>query len=234
MRQRPRYAAPPSATAAGCALGRVGAHRLRGARGSTAKARSPAASRAGCASSGHARLEHCRVVGRFAAGEGEVGAAERLERAHRVGLALRSRRPPARPANRSNPRSATSASSASASRKCRYGAAGLTPAARAASAMVKPAGPFSRDQIQRGLDQRLAQVAVMVAAPPGAAVLSRPAHVNGFYITRRPEPAPAAGLPATSCPTSPSCCPAPPGCRPRGCRPPASPRSSPPPCPCRR
>src|SRR5260370_17230287 len=41
------------------------------------------------------------------------------------------------------------------------------------------------DQIERGADQRLAQIAVVIAAPPVAIVaLPRPAHVRDFYIKR--------------------------------------------------
>src|SRR5213593_870461 len=40
-----------------------------------------------------------------------------------------------------------------------------------------------RDQIERGADQRLAQIAVVIAAPPAVVVaLPGPAHVKGFYI----------------------------------------------------
>ena len=49
-------------------------------------------------------------------------------------------------------------------------------------------GAFLGDQRQRRLDQRLAQVAVMVAAAFEAA-LAGPAHVYEFYICRRGDPA---------------------------------------------
>src|ERR1700751_6014514 len=45
----------------------------------------------------------------------------------------------------------------------------------------KPGGTFFRDQVEGGLDQRLAKIAVMIAAA-SARPLSRPAHVMRFYI----------------------------------------------------
>ena len=48
-----------------------------------------------------------------------------------------------RSANIAKPCRATSSISSSRPRKCRYGAAALTPAARAASTSVKPNGPRS-------------------------------------------------------------------------------------------
>ena len=54
---------------------------------------------------------------------------------------------------------------------------------RAASAKVKPAAPFSRDQAERRLQQRLFQIAVMIAAL-GAALFLAPAHVKDFYMSR--------------------------------------------------
>ncbi len=59
---------------------------------------------------------------------------------------------------------------------------------RAASAIVKPAGPLSAISAQRRLDQRLAQIAVMIAAALVAAGTG-PAHVKDFYIGRRRNPA---------------------------------------------
>ena len=44
--------------------------------------------------------------------------------------------------------------------------------------------PLFRDQIERCLQQRLFQIAVMVAAL-GAAIFLAPAHVKGFYMSRR-------------------------------------------------
>jgi len=49
------------------------------------------------------------------------------------------------------------------------------------------ARPFLRNEIERRLDQRFFQVAVVIAA---RAAVARPAHVKGFYITRgRPSSA---------------------------------------------
>jgi hypothetical protein len=52
-------------------------------------------------------------------------------------------------------------------------------AQRAASAKVNPAGLFC-DQVKRGPDQRLAQIAVVISAEAIAVPMSRPAHVKGF------------------------------------------------------
>ena len=49
---------------------------------------------------------------------------------------------------------------------------------------MKPAGPFLRDQVERGADQRLPQVAVVIAAPLRAAVVLGPAHVRMSYMSR--------------------------------------------------
>jgi hypothetical protein len=50
----------------------------------------------------------------------------------------------------------------------------------------EPGGPLFRDQIEGGLDQCLAKVA-MVIAPASKRSLSRPAHVNEFYIKSTPQ-----------------------------------------------
>ncbi len=113
----------------------------------------------------------------WVAGEREIGFADSLERlANGSGLPS-SQAALSASSNSTKPRCATSASNSSRSRKCRYGAAGLTPAARAASAKVKPARALLGDQRQRGPDQRLAQVAVVIAARAFAAV-SGPIHVD--------------------------------------------------------
>ncbi len=46
------------------------------------------------------------------------------------------------------------------------------------------AGPFFGNQSERCLQQRLLQIAVMIAAL-GAALFLAPAHVKGFYMSRR-------------------------------------------------
>ena len=67
-----------------------------------------------------------------------------------------------RSAKISNPWRATSSIRSSRPRKWRYGAAGLTPARRAASAMLKPSGPFSSISLSAASHQSLAQVAVVI------------------------------------------------------------------------
>ena len=87
------------------------------------------------------RAEHHPVVVRMGYGPPHIDAGRVLSPGPRLGLA---RRPPARAACRSrNPCSATAASSSALSAKCRYGAAALTPARRAASVKVNPFGPSS-------------------------------------------------------------------------------------------
>src|SRR5260370_25919797 len=68
------------------------------------------------------------------------------------------------------------------SRKCRYGAAGLTPAIRGIG-KGESGRAFFRDQPERRLQQRLLQIAVVIAAL-GAALFLVPAHVKGFYMSR--------------------------------------------------
>src|SRR5262249_6904070 len=45
-------------------------------------------------------------------------------------------------------------------------------------------GPLAGDQIERRLDQRLAQIAVVIAAALPGALMSRPPHVNDYNIDR--------------------------------------------------
>ena len=47
----------------------------------------------------------------------------------------------------------------------------------------EPTGPLLADQAQGGLDQRLAQIAVMIAAPPAGTF--RPIRVRRIYIKGR-------------------------------------------------
>src|SRR5262249_1171010 len=49
----------------------------------------------------------------------------------------------------------------------------------------KPGWSFLRDQLERGADQGLFQIAVVIAARTGTPALPGPAHVKGFYMTRR-------------------------------------------------
>ena len=93
----------------------------------------------------------------------------------------RPRRAPA-PSRTARSRAARhSAISSSRSRKWRYGAAGLTPAQRAASAKVKPAGPFCAISSSAARTSASLQIAVVIAARAPSR-LPRPAHVNSFYI----------------------------------------------------
>ena len=75
-------------------------------------------------------------------------------------------------------------SSSSRSRKCRYGAAGLTPGHPRGIGKGEAGRAFFRDQPERRLQQRLFQIAVMIAAL-GAALFLAPAHVKGFYMSWR-------------------------------------------------
>src|SRR6185437_2734782 len=49
-------------------------------------------------------------------------------------------------------------------------------------------GPLLGNQMERRIEQRLAQIAVMVTAPLIVAAWSRPAHVNVFYISWSANP----------------------------------------------
>ena len=139
-----------------------------------------------------ARLEHRGVVGRFAAGEAEVGATQRLEGAHRVGKAVV-------PGGGQHSGEALETAQRHF-RQQRVGVAEM-PVRRGGTDAGEPRrlgdGEAGRallgDQRQRRLDQRLAQIAVMVAAAFEAA-LPGPAHVKEFYITRAGDPSAAMAL----------------------------------------
>ena len=55
--------------------------------------------------------------------------------------------------------------------KVPVGAAGLTPASRAASVKLKPAGAVLLDQLARRLEQDLLQIAVVIGARPVPALI---------------------------------------------------------------
>ena len=71
--------------------------------------------------------------------------------------------------NRRCASSATAAISASRLAKCRNGAPGETPARRAASRDADRLGPALADQLQRGIDQHAAEVAMVIGLRRGGA-----------------------------------------------------------------
>src|SRR5262249_2593183 len=48
----------------------------------------------------------------------------------------------------------------------------------------EPTRPLLGDQVERGADQGLAQIAVVIAAPPGPMVVSRPTHREYFTTSQ--------------------------------------------------
>jgi hypothetical protein len=137
---------------------------------------------------GEAGFEHCGIGGRFLPGEGEVGAAAILDRRHRVWPAqipgrFQRRGEPLEPlpCDLRHQRVAVAempvgSGGTDSGRACHFGEA-------------EPRWAALGDQRQRRGDQRLAQVAVVVALAPFRARATRgigaEAHVNGVYINCR-------------------------------------------------
>ena len=150
---------------------------------STAKARSPASLSSRCSASGEPGLEHGGEIGGLAAREGEVGLAQPVEGCTRIGPALV-------PGGRKLLLEALEAAPRHVGHQG-VAVAEMAVGRRRADAGVarglgegETCGPFLADQVEGGLDQGLPQVAVMVAAPPAAAV-PVPAHGPGNLAQAR-------------------------------------------------
>ena len=131
-------------------------------------------------------LEHRGVVGRLAAGEGEVGATQRLEGAEEVGAAIV-------PCAHQGLGEASEAAQGNF-RQQRLGVPEVairrawTDACEARSLCDRETrGTFLGDQRGGGFHQRLPKVAVVVASTFEGA-LAGPAHVTEFYIGRDVDP----------------------------------------------
>ena len=141
----------------------------------------------GCAQFGgvverDAGLEHRRIIGRLVAGEGEIGAADALERGEGVRPAVipgafEMRREQLEAAQRDigDQRLAVAEMPVWRGRANPRRAGGLGES--------EPGGALARDQIERRLDQRLPQIAVVIAAALARSG-SRPPHVKDYNITR--------------------------------------------------
>src|SRR5262245_26731311 len=127
---------------------------------------------------GYARFEHRREIGRLITRETKVGAAKALEGRRRA-------RPPVVPggsealgetlkalARHVRHQGITVAEMAIGRRRADAGLPGRL-------GKCEAGGTFLRNEVESGADQRLAQVAVVVAAPSAAAV-SGPAHGGGL------------------------------------------------------
>ncbi len=132
----------------------------------------------------NAGFEHRRVIGGLGARKGEIGFAEPVERRHRIGTAVvpgfGERRLELLEAAQRDVRQEFVAVAEMPVRR-RRADAGPTGGLRKSEA----GRAFFGNQLQRGAQQRLFQVAVMVAARPGSAAVFGPAHVNGLYMSRR-------------------------------------------------
>ena len=126
-----------------------------------------------------ARFEHRGIVGGLGAREGEIGPADIVEGGERIGLA-------AGPAGREHRLEALEALARHVGQQ-RLAIAEVTVGRRRADARRTRGvgeGEAGRalflDQLARGLDQRLAQIAVVI----GALGSTFPTHVKGVYIER--------------------------------------------------
>src|SRR6266436_5639765 len=134
---------------------------------------------------GKPRLEHRRVKGGFFASKGQIGPADILEGGKRIGPAF-------------VPGAVQALLEQLEAAACHIGEQRLTIAkvpvgrrrtdpGRARGIRECEAGrPFLGNQVERGADQRLAEIAVVVAATPGRRIASGPAHVR-HSTTRRQQ-----------------------------------------------
>src|SRR5438067_165380 len=133
---------------------------------------------------GQAGLEHRGVERGFFAREGEVGAADILERDKGVG-------PPLVPGAVEAFLEQFEAAARHIGEQCLavakipVGSPRADPCRARRIAEGERRRPFLGKQVGRGADQRLAQIAVVIAAPPGRLIVSRPAHAR-YSTTSRP------------------------------------------------
>ena len=129
-----------------------------------------------------AGLEHRGVVRRLVAGEGEIGSTRRLERDIGIGLAvvpgLLQRIAKQLEAALGDVRHQGVAVAEMAVRR-----RGADPRRARGIGEGEAGRPLLADQVKRGPDQRLAQIAVVVALAALGPVVLRPSHVNGSYMS---------------------------------------------------
>ena len=126
-------------------------------------------------------LEHGGVIGRLVAREGEIGAAEVFKCAQRIRAAfvpapLEFGSEKVEPAPRHVRHQVVAVAEVSVGRARAH--AGRARGFRHGESCR----PLVGDQLERAADQRLAQVAVVIAA---SALVSRPSHVTRSYMNRR-------------------------------------------------
>ena len=147
------------------------------------KARSLAAMQGGVGIDGKPGFEHRRIERRLVAGESEIGLADPLERGDGVGAAVV-------PGLREQRLELLEAALRDAGQQFVAVAEMPVGRGRADAGHARGIGKgetgraLFRDQVERRLQQRLFQIAVMIAAL-GAALFLAPAHVKGFYMSRR-------------------------------------------------
>src|SRR5262249_1535154 len=128
-------------------------------------------------------LEHRRVIGGLGSREFKVGLAQPIKRGERLRPAITPRpikynREPLESAQRD----ASEKFIAVAEMAIGRGRAHARPPRGLCKS--ETCRPLLRDQFQGGAQQRLSQVAVVVAARTTAFLVFRPAHVNSFYMSR--------------------------------------------------
>src|SRR6516164_4556455 len=129
---------------------------------------------------GEPRFEHRRVIGRLVTGEGEISPADIFESSEGVRTAvvpgaveMRSKQLEPAPRDVGDQRVAVT--------EMAIGGGGADPGPARGIGKGKPCRALFCNQVEGGLDQRLAQIAVVISAPP-ARPLFRPPHVNIVYI----------------------------------------------------
>ncbi len=131
------------------------------------------------------RLEHHRVARRFLAGEGEIGAAERVEGGERRGHAI----VPGHVETRGEaiePAAGDLGEQRLAVAEMAVGRGGTDAGKPRRLGQAEAGRPILLDERAGGLEQDLLQIAVMIGTRAAPAVVGG-RHVSGFYFKARPE-----------------------------------------------
>src|SRR5246127_3820905 len=118
-------------------------------------------------------------------GEGEIGPTDILEGGERVGAATVPSAVEMR-GKELEPAASDIGDQRVTIAKVAIGGGRADPGRACGIGKGKPCWAFFCDQVEGRLDQRLAQIAVVIAAP-SARPLSRPAHVKCFYIKSKAD-----------------------------------------------
>ena len=131
----------------------------------------------------NAGLEHRRIIGRLVLGELQIGLADAVECREHVGTAaVPGRRKHGLELIKAAPRHVGQQLVAVAKMPVGRRRADPRPARRFREG--KAGRTLLRDQFQRGADQGLLEIAVVIAAGTRTSALPGPAHVKGLYMTR--------------------------------------------------